>query len=47
MAKHQLDQLLAEIKFDLQKLYGDRLTDVVLYGSYARGEARSQSDVVL
>lgn len=32
-------------KIRFAKAYGDRLTDVVLYGSYARGEAGSQSDV--
>ncbi|MDZ7290877.1 MAG: nucleotidyltransferase domain-containing protein [candidate division KSB1 bacterium] len=45
MTKSQLQTLLAELKSDLQKLYGDRLVAVVLYGSYARGKAGSQSDV--
>jgi predicted nucleotidyltransferase len=45
MTKRQLQQLLAEVKSDLVKLYGDRLVAVVLYGSQARGEAGSQSDV--
>ena len=45
MNEHQLKQLLTEVKFELQKLYGDRLVTVVLYGSYARGNAGSQSDV--
>lgn len=31
----------------LRGLYGDRLSDVVLFGSYARGEADSDSDIDL
>ena len=38
---------LAEAKARLQALYGDRLARVVLYGSYARGDARPDSDVDL
>lgn len=29
----------------LEELYGDRLHEVVLYGSYARGEATEASDI--
>ena len=36
---------LAEAKARLVELYGDRLDRVVLYGSYARGDARPDSDV--
>ena len=36
---------LAEAKARLVELYGDRLARVVLYGSYARGDARLDSDV--
>lgn len=39
------DKLLAELHSGLVSLYGDRLVDVILYGSEARGEARSDSDV--
>jgi predicted nucleotidyltransferase len=38
---------LAEAKARLEALYGDRLERVVLYGSYARGDAREDSDVDL
>jgi predicted nucleotidyltransferase len=38
---------LAEAKARLVALYGDRLDRVVLYGSYARGDAREDSDVDL
>jgi uncharacterized protein len=37
--------LLAHIKSRLQAVYGDRLRGLVLYGSEARGEATSDSDV--
>ena len=37
--------LLARIQSRLQAVYGDRLRGVVLYGSEARGEATSDSDV--
>jgi predicted nucleotidyltransferase len=45
MAEYQFKQLLAEIKFELRKLYGDQLVALVLYGSYARGNAGAHSDV--
>ncbi len=36
---------LDELKTALTKLYGRRLRGVYLYGSYARGEFRPESDV--
>lgn len=39
--------LLARVKARLQAIYGDRLGGVVLYGSEARGEAASDSDIDL
>ena len=45
----QVDQkiqlLLSELHSELQKLYGDRLVKLVLYGSHARGEANPDSDI--
>lgn len=38
---------LTEAKARLAELYGDRLDRIVLYGSYARGNARPDSDVDL
>ncbi len=40
-----IKKILSELKQGLIKLYGDRLVDVLLYGSYARGEQRSDSDI--
>ena len=37
--------LLARIKALLTDLYGDALVDVVLFGSYARGEQTAHSDI--
>lgn len=37
--------LLQELKAGLRRLYGDRLKGVYLYGSYARGEQDSESDL--
>ncbi len=39
--------LVREFKASLQQLYGDRLRDVVLYGSYARGDYDDESDIDL
>jgi uncharacterized protein len=40
-----LSVILQELKEQLESLYGDRLCQVILYGSQARGSARSDSDV--
>jgi predicted nucleotidyltransferase len=37
--------ILAELKAGLQEIYGPRLRDVILFGSYARGEAEPDSDI--
>ena len=37
--------LMAEFKRELNRVYGDRLKGVFLYGSRARGEADPESDV--
>ncbi|HXW00201.1 MAG TPA: nucleotidyltransferase domain-containing protein [Anaerolineae bacterium] len=38
---------IKEFKAAIQKLYGPRLKDVVLYGSWARDEATAESDIDL
>ncbi|MGH2522101.1 MAG: nucleotidyltransferase domain-containing protein [Anaerolineales bacterium] len=40
-----VSQALDELKRLLTSLYGDRLRAIYLYGSYARGTARPDSDV--
>jgi len=39
------EQILRQIKERLRARHGDRLRAVVLYGSEARGQARSDSDI--
>ena len=38
-------KILAELKRGLRRLYSDRLISIILYGSYARGEALKDSDI--
>jgi uncharacterized protein len=40
-----LHELSAEFKEAMQKLYGEQLAQVILYGSYARGDYKEHSDV--
>ncbi len=39
--------ILKEFKAEVEKLYGKRLKDVILYGSWARNEATEDSDIDL
>ena len=40
-----LQQILAEFRQGLEKIYGPRLVSLVLFGSQARGDARPDSDI--
>ncbi len=40
-----VNQLAHEYKASLQKLYGHQLAELVLFGSYARGEQQEESDI--
>lgn len=40
-----LQQILRELRAILTELYGPRLKTLMLYGSYARGEATDGSDI--
>ncbi|MEI6209142.1 MAG: nucleotidyltransferase domain-containing protein [Desulfuromonadales bacterium] len=42
---HNIGYILSELRNRLQSLYGDRLANVILYGSQARGEATEDSDI--
>jgi len=44
-SKAVLDQLLAEIARYAREYFGDSLEAVILYGSYARGDADDESDI--
>lgn len=37
--------ILQKYKTDIQQLYGEQMDSMILYGSYARGEARDESDI--
>ncbi|HYO13554.1 MAG TPA: nucleotidyltransferase domain-containing protein [Thermoanaerobaculia bacterium] len=43
----RIKDVIAELRRGLQDLYGERFRDLLLYGSYARGEADEGSDVDL
>jgi predicted nucleotidyltransferase len=45
LTTEQLQALSQDVKQVLTDLYGDRLDRVVLFGSYARGDFHSESDV--
>lgn len=42
---NQLDAIVTEFKRDLQKIYGDQFTELILFGSYARGDFHAESDI--
>jgi predicted nucleotidyltransferase len=41
----EIDQILKRFAQDLKELYGKRLRNIVLYGSWARKEATDNSDI--
>ncbi len=41
----QWDSLMSDIVAEYQRLFGDSLRQVILYGSYARGDSDGESDV--
>ena len=45
MESGELQAILHELKEKLSSLYGDRLADLILYGSQARGDAEDGSDI--
>ncbi len=38
-------QIATEFKAELVKLYGDELSDLILFGSHARGDFHDESDI--
>ena len=41
------EKILKEFKSQIRSLYGNRLKEIILYGSWARGEATKDSDIDL
>ena len=44
---NNIRKILRELKKGLQKIYGEKLKAVILFGSYARGDATEDSDLDL
>ena len=41
----EIDNIIEEFKVEVRELYSKRLKNVILYGSYARGEDTDDSDI--
>lgn len=41
----EIKEILNKLKAEVKKLYGKRFRNIVLYGSWARGEATDKSDI--
>jgi len=41
----EIEHLLPQIRNILKKIYGDRLVDIILYGSFAKNNATKESDI--
>jgi predicted nucleotidyltransferase len=41
----EIKEILKEFRKEIEKFYGKRLKDTILYGSWARGEATEGSDI--
>ena len=43
----KIKEVLGEFRTELERLYGDKLKNIILYGSWARGDATEDSDIDL
>lgn len=43
----EIEHIISEFKEKAEKLYGSRLKKLILYGSFARGQATQDSDIDL
>jgi predicted nucleotidyltransferase len=43
----EISEILREFREELEELYGARLKSIILYGSWARGDATEDSDIDL
>lgn len=44
-SKQEVFTIVAELRRELERVYGSRLKEVYLFGSYARGDADEDSDI--
>jgi predicted nucleotidyltransferase len=40
-----IKSILDEFKAEVQRLYGGRVRDIILFGAHARGDASAESDI--
>ena len=45
MPETNIEELLGKLRHGLERLYGERLAGIYLFGSFARGEATPDSDI--
>jgi predicted nucleotidyltransferase len=43
----EIEKILKEFRKEAEELYGTRLENIILYGSWARGQATEDSDIDL
>ena len=43
--KPNIQNILAELRHHFEAIYGDRMVNMILFGSQARGEATAESDI--
>lgn len=43
--KNTLNELLKRFRAEVENVFGNKLQDVILYGSYARGDNTDESDI--
>ncbi|MEW5759419.1 MAG: nucleotidyltransferase domain-containing protein [Candidatus Thermoplasmatota archaeon] len=41
----KISKIIGEFRAEIKKLYGKRLKNIILYGSWARGDAAEDSDI--
>ena len=44
-SREEVLRIVREFRAELERVYGERLAGVYLYGSYARGDAHDDSDI--
>ncbi|PIU56524.1 MAG: nucleotidyltransferase domain-containing protein, partial [Chloroflexi bacterium CG07_land_8_20_14_0_80_51_10] len=42
---NRIDNVIREFRAEVEKLYGESLKNIILYGSWARDEATENSDI--